>query len=102
VIKYKEPISIIVYEDFSLLKNDIEALKYNIRKGLDTLLVYTIKYEYIVLTIINVKILRLGSTVARLKLNRIGGNLFERWNMWFNAIIRAKSYQNINIYLKKY
>jgi len=36
---------------------------------------------------------RLGSTVAKLKLNRIGGDLFKWWNMWFNAIIRAKSYQ---------
>jgi len=35
------------------------------------------------------KILHLGSKVARLKLNRIGGNLFKRWNMWFNAIIHA-------------
>jgi len=29
-----------------------------------------------------------------LKLNKIGGNLFERWNMWFNAIIHAKPYQH--------
>ena len=39
------------------------------------------------------KLLHLGSTIARLKLNKIGGNLFERWNMWFNAIIHAKPYQ---------
>jgi len=44
--------------------------------------------------LVNAKIFRLGSTVARLKLNRIGGNLFKRWNMWFNAMIHAKSYQH--------
>ena len=39
-------------------------------------------------------ILYLGSIVARSKLNRFGGNLLERWNMWFNSIIREKSYQS--------
>jgi len=46
VIKYNEFIIIIKYEDILLIKNDIDALKYNYRIGLDTLLVYTIKYEY--------------------------------------------------------
>jgi len=46
VIKYNEFIIIIKYEDILLIKNDVDALKYNYRIGLDTLLVYTIKYEY--------------------------------------------------------
>ena len=46
MIKYIEFISIIKYEGILLLKNDAEVLKYKYRIGLDTLLVYTIKYEY--------------------------------------------------------
>jgi len=46
VIKYYEFVIIIKYENILLFKNDIDALKYNYRIGLDTLLVYTIKYEY--------------------------------------------------------
>jgi len=33
------------------------------------------------------------SMVARLKLKGIGGDVYKLWNMLFNAIIRAKSYQ---------
>jgi hypothetical protein len=36
---------------------------------------------------------RLGTTIARLKLKGKGGDLDKRWSMWFNAILRAKSYQ---------
>jgi len=46
VIKYNEFIIIILYENILLIINDIETLKYDYRIGLDTLLVYTIKYEY--------------------------------------------------------
>jgi len=46
VIKYNEFIVIIKYEDILLIKNDVDALKYKYQIGLDTLLVYTIKYEY--------------------------------------------------------
>ena len=46
MIKYNEFIIIIFYEDILLIIYDIETLKYNYRIGLDTLLVYTIKYEY--------------------------------------------------------
>jgi len=45
-MKYNEFIIIIKYEDILLTQNDVEALKYKYRIGLDTLLVYTIKYEY--------------------------------------------------------
>jgi len=43
----------------------------------------------------------MDSIIARLKLNRIGGNLFERWNMWFNAIIHVKPYHYLNLYKNK-
>jgi len=33
------------------------------------------------------------SIVANLKVNRIGGNYNEWWNMWFNAIIHVEPYQ---------
>lgn len=46
VIKYNEFIIIIKYENILLIINDVDTLKYNYRIGLDTLLVYTIKYEY--------------------------------------------------------
>ena len=34
------------------------------------------------------------SIVANLKVNRIGGNYTEWWNMWFNAIIHVEPYHN--------
>jgi len=33
------------------------------------------------------------STVAKHKAKEIGGNLYKRWSVWFNSIIREKSYQ---------
>jgi|SaaInl47_10m_RNA_FD_contig_123_27677_length_757_multi_11_in_0_out_1_2 hypothetical protein len=38
---------------------------------------------------------RLGSKAAKVKLKQIGGSLFERWSVWINSTIRAKSYQHI-------
>jgi len=35
------------------------------------------------------------SIVANLKVNGIGGNYHERWNMWFNAIIHVEPYQHV-------
>ena len=46
MIKYNEFIIIVKYEDILLIINDTDTLKYKYRIGLDTLLVYTIKYEY--------------------------------------------------------
>src|ERR1700739_2124671 len=37
--------------------------------------------------------LRLGSTVARLKLKGIDGGPHKRWSMWFNSKQRAEPYQ---------
>jgi hypothetical protein len=38
------------------------------------------------------------SIVANLKVNRIGGNYNEWWNMWFNAIIHVEPYQRVTIF----
>ena len=38
------------------------------------------------------------STVARLELKRIGGDPYKWWNMWFNAIVRAKPYQFLTVF----
>jgi len=46
VIKYNEFISILKSENNILNKTDIETLKYRDPIGLDTLVVYTINYEY--------------------------------------------------------
>ena len=42
---------------------------------------------------------RLGSKAAKAKLKQIGGSLFERWSVWINSIIRAKSYQHIKCFM---
>ena len=54
---------------------DAEARKRGERTGLDTLA------------------LRLGSTVARLKLKGIDGGPHKRWSMWFNSKQREEPYQ---------
>ena len=46
MIKYNEFIIITKYENILLIKNDIDALKYKYRIGLDTLLVYTLNDGY--------------------------------------------------------
>jgi len=37
------------------------------------------------------------SIVANLKVNGIGGNCQEWWNMWFNAIIHVEPYRHVKI-----
>jgi len=39
----------------------------------------------------------LGSTVARLKPKGLDGIPNKQWSMWFNAMIRAESYQSLRI-----
>ncbi len=38
------------------------------------------------------KVLRLGSTVATLKLKGIDGDPHKRWSMWFNSMQREEPY----------
>ncbi len=40
--------------------------------------------------------MRLGSTVARLKLKGIDGGPHKRWNMWFNSTQREEPYLGLN------
>src|SRR3989338_1907624 len=39
--------------------------------------------------------MRLGSTIARLKLKGIDGDLHKRWSMWFNSTVNEKPYQGL-------
>jgi len=39
----------------------------------------------------------LGSTVTRLKPKGLDGIPNKQWSMWFNAMIRAESYQSLRI-----
>jgi hypothetical protein len=41
-------------------------------------------------------VLRLGSTVARLKLKGIDGGPHKRWSMWFNSMQREEPYLGLN------
>jgi hypothetical protein len=49
VIKYREFTGIFVDENDLLKKTDVDALKCRDQLGLDTLLVYTLNYEYLVM-----------------------------------------------------
>jgi len=44
--------------------------------------------------------IRLGITVARLKLKGIDGGPHKRWSMWFNSTINEEPYQFLTCYLK--
>jgi len=55
VIKYCELIIIFNYKNSLLNKINIEALKHGYQKGLGTLLVHAINYEYRLINYINVK-----------------------------------------------
>ena len=54
-----------------------------------------VKYKYILK--LTRKTFYLGTTTARLKLKGIGGDIYKRWNMWFNPIQRVKPYQSLTI-----
>lgn len=69
-------------------KTDGEMQKYGYRIGLETLVVHTVTYEYFwkykqdVFSKANAAVLRLGTTVARLKLKGIGGGLVNSGGAW--------------------
>ena len=78
---------------------DAEVRKRGEQTGLDTLVVHAVNVECSssrVLTPAVTKLtqesLRLGSTVARLKLKGIDGGPHKRWSMWFNSTQRAEPY----------
>lgn len=72
---------------------DAELLKYKYRRGLETLVVYTLNNECQFLKLANARTFCLKSKAARAKFKEIGGSLDKWWNMWFNSIIRGKPYQ---------
>ena len=43
------------------------------------------------------EIVRLGSTVARLKLKGIDGDPHKRWMMWINSMQREEPYQALTL-----
>jgi hypothetical protein len=45
---------------------------------------------------------RLGSMFTRIKLNDDGGNLYKRWGICFNLILRNESYLFISLLLFNY
>ena len=82
--------------------SDAHPRKRGEQTGLDTLVVHAVNVECSssrVLTPAATKLtqeaLRLGSTVARLKLKGIDGGPHKRWSMWFNSMIREKPYQGL-------
>ncbi len=90
---------------------DIEKRKRREQTGFDTPVVYAVIDVYYCWEIpgkqLTREIHRLGSTSARMELKGIGEDLHKWWSMWFNAILRAKPYQFLNIfyyffYLKYY
>jgi len=89
-----------------LFEPDVEPLKYEYRIGLETLIVRTVNQwalhigKLMTSVSVNAKVPRLGSKAAKAKLKEIGGSLYERWSVWFNSIIRAKSYQCIENVIK--
>ena len=79
---------------------DAEVRRHGYQTGFETLVVhavtdeYSTGFKYVRLTLTH-KILRLRTTIARLKLKGIDGELYQRWSMWFNLIYRVKSYQSL-------
>ncbi len=74
---------------------DAESRKRGEQTGLDTLVVHAVNDEHLVLRVstpavpkLTHKVLRLGSTVARLRLKGIDGGPHKRWSMWFNSTTR--------------
>ena len=81
---------------------DAEERKRGERTGLDTLVVHAVNGECSLswvltpaVTKLTHEALRLGSTVARLKLKEIDGGPHKRWSMWFNSKQREEPYQTL-------
>ena len=79
---------------------DAHARKRGEQTGLDTLVVHALNDDHWTLGGISLlvskltrEVIRLGSTVARLKLKGIDGGPHKRWSMWFNSKQREEPYQ---------
>ena len=83
----------------SWANTDAHARKRGEQTGLDTLVVHALNDDDWLLEELNPlvtqltrEVIRLGSTVARLKLKGIDGGPHKRWMMWFNSMQREKPY----------
>ena len=81
-------------------KIDAEARKRGEQTGLDTLVVHALNDENwtlggirLLVSKLTREVLRLGSTLARVKLKGIDGGPHKRWSMWFNSMQREEPYQ---------
>ena len=81
------------------VKIDAHARKRGEQTGLDTLVVHALNDANWMLVStrrsvskLTREVIRLGSTVARLKLKGIDGGPHKRWMMWFNSMQREKPY----------
>ena len=81
---------------------DAEVRKRGEQTGLDTLVVHAVNVECSssrvltpAVTKLTQEALRLGSTVARLKLKGIDGGPHKRWSMLFNSKQRAEPYLDL-------
>ena len=80
-------------------KTDAETRKRGEQTGLDTLVVHALNDEHwtlggirLLVSKLTREVLRLGSTLARVKLKGIDGGPHKRWSMWFNSMQRAEPY----------
>ena len=78
---------------------DVQARKRGEQTGLDTLVVHALNDENwtlggirLLVSKLTREVLRLGSTVARLKLKGIDGGPHKRWMMWINSMQREQPY----------
>ncbi len=83
----------------SWANTDAHARKRGEQTGLDTLVAHALNDDDSLLEELNPlvtqltrEVIRLGSTVARLKLKGIDGGPHKRWMMWFNSTQREKPY----------
>ena len=78
---------------------DAEARKRGEQTGLDTLVVHALNdVDWMLGTLwcsvskLTREVIRLGSTLARVKLKGIDGGPHKRWSMWFNSMQREEPY----------
>jgi hypothetical protein len=86
----------------SWLEPDAEARRPGERTGLDTLVVLAVNDDHEVWEVstpsvpkLTQAVVRLGSTVARLKLKGIDGDPHKQRSVWFNSMQREEPYQGL-------
>jgi hypothetical protein len=86
----------------SWLVTDAQVRKLGERTGLDTLVVLAVNDDHEVCGVstlcvptLTQSVVRLGSTVARLKLKGIDGDPHKQRSVWFNSMRREEPYQGL-------